>query len=148
MTIRDLHDNMRTKTVLAPRALATVAGSKTGKVIDRQGYGGVEFVFSYGATGASSAAIPVIIKEGDVTGTLTSVADADLLGTETLAGIGLVARTSGSGKNVTKRVGYKGQKRYLSAFIGVVSTAVVTAANIFGIAAILHSPAVAPTDNP
>lgn len=146
--MNDLHNNSRALTVLAPRALATVAGSKTSKVIDRQGYGGVEFIFSYGATSASTAAIPVVIKEGDVSGTLTSVADTDLLGTEALAGIGLVARTSGSGKNVVKRVGYKGNKRYLAAYIGTVSAAVVTVANIFGIAAVLHSPEIAPTANP
>lgn len=146
--MNDLHNNSRALTVLAPRALATVAGSKTAKVIDRQGFGGVEFIISYGATGASSAAIPVVVKEGDVTGTLTSVADADLLGTEALAGIGLVARTSGVGKNVVKRVGYKGSKRYVAAYIGVVSAAIVTAADIFAISAILHSPSVAPTSNP
>jgi hypothetical protein len=146
--MNDLHNNSRAQVVLAPRALATVAGSKTAKVIDRQGYGGVEFIFCYGATSASTAAIPVIVKEGDVTGTLTSVANDDLLGTEALAGIGLVARTSGVGKNVTKRIGYKGNKRYVAAYIGVVSAAVVTAANIFGISAILHSPEVGPTANP
>ena len=148
MSIKDLHNNTRALVVLAPRALATVAGSKTGKVIDRQGYGGVEFIFAYGATGASSAAIPVIVKEGDVTGTLTSVANADLLGTELLAGIGLVARTSGTGKNVVKRIGYVGNKRYVSAYIGVVSAALVTVADIFGITALLHNPGLAPTINP
>ena len=146
--MNDLHNNSRALTVLAPRSLATVAGSKTAKVIDRQGFGGVEFIFSYGATSASTAAIPVVIKEGDVTGTLTSVADGDLLGTEVLAGIGLVARTSGVGKNVVKRVGYKGNKRYVAAFIGTVSAAVVTVANIFGISAILHNPSISPTANP
>lgn len=148
MSIRDLHNNSRALTVLAPRALATVAGSKTAKIIDRQGYGGVEFIFSYGATGASTAAIPVLIKDGDVTGTMTSVADTYLLGTEALAGIGLVARTSGSGKNVVKRIGYVGTKRYVTAFIGTVSAAVVTVANIFGISAVLHNPSVSPTANP
>lgn len=146
--MNDLHNNSRALTVLAPRALATVAGSKTAKVIDRQGFGGVEFIFAYGATSASTAAIPVVIKEGDVTGTLTSVADGDLLGTEALAGIGLVARTSGTGKNVVKRVGYRGNKRYVTAFIGTVSAAVVTVANIFGISAILHNPSISPTANP
>lgn len=148
MSIRDLHNNTRALTVLAPRALATVAGSKTAKIIDRQGYGGVEFIISYGATGASTASIPVVIKDGDVTGTLTSVADAYLLGTEALAGIGLVARTSGSGKNVVKRIGYVGVKRYVAAYIGTVSAAVVTVANIFGISAVLHNPSVSPTANP
>lgn len=147
----DLHINIRAMTVLAPRALATVAGSKTSKTIDRQGYGGVEFLFCYGEnTGASTAAIPVVIKECDTaTGTFTSVADADLLGTEALAGIGSgVARTSGVSKLVTKRVGYKGSKRYLQAFIGTVSAATVSAAKIFGISAILHNPTLAPTSNP
>lgn len=147
--MNDLHNNIRALTVLAPRALATVAGSKTSKTIDRQGYGGVEFIFSYGATGASSAAIPVVIKECATTGgTFTSVADGDLLGTEALAGIGLVPRTSGSGKNVVKRIGYVGSKRYVQAFIGTVSAAVVTVANIFGISAVLHNPTLGPTANP
>lgn len=146
--MNDLHNSVRALTVLAPRALATVAGSKTAKVIDRQGFGGVEFIFSYGATSASTAAIPVVVKHGDVSGTLTSVADTDLLGTEALAGIGLVARTSGIGKNVVKRIGYAGPKRYVAAYIGTVSAAVVTVANIFGISAILHNPSLSPTANP
>lgn len=146
--MNDLHNRMRALTVMAPRALATVAGSKTAKVIDRQGYGGVEFIFSYGTNGASTASIPVVVKEGDVSGTLTSVADADLLGTEALAGVGAVARTSGVSMNVVKRIGYKGAKRYVAAYIGTVSAATVSASKIFGISAILHNPALAPTSNP
>jgi hypothetical protein len=58
---------------------------------------------------------PPIVKEGDVTGTMTSVADADLLGTEALAGDHRDhARTSGVSKNVAKRIGYTGGKRYVS----------------------------------
>jgi hypothetical protein len=53
-----------------------------GKVVDRKGYDGVEFIISYGTITATSATITPIIKHGDVTGTMTSVADADLLGTE------------------------------------------------------------------
>ena len=150
MSIKDMHDNTRAVVVLAPRALATVAGSKTAKIIDRQGYGGVEFIFSYGATGASTAAIPVVVKDGDVTGTMVSVADTYLLGTEVLAGIPVVAaaRASGVTKNVVKRIGYVGNKRYVTANIGVVSAAIVTVADIFGISAILHSPGLSPVTNP
>jgi hypothetical protein len=76
---------------------------------------------------------------------MTSVADADLLGTELLAGIAAgVARTSGLGKNVTKRIGYSGAKRYVQC--GVKST--VTAATPVSITALLHSPNVAPVPNP
>jgi hypothetical protein len=148
MSIKDLHNNIRAMTVQEPRALATVAGSKTQKVIDRQDYGGVEFIISYSATGASTAAIPVVVKDGDVSGTLASVANDYLLGTEALAGIGLVARTSGLGKNVTKRIGYVGSKRYVTCGIGTVSAAVVSASKIFAITAVLHSPKLGPASNP
>lgn len=148
MTIKDFHNNSRAVTVQEPRALATVAGSKTQKIIDRQGYGGVEFIVSYGSNGASTASIPIVVKDGDVTGTLTSVADAYLLGTEALAGVGAVARTSGVGKNVVKRIGYVGSKRYVTCAIGTVSAATVSASKIFAIGAILHNPSVGPTSNP
>jgi hypothetical protein len=56
-----------------------------------------------------------VIKEGDVTGTMTSVADTNLIGLELNASIAAAAtRTSGVSKNVTKRVGYIGTKRYVS----------------------------------
>ena len=148
MSIKDLHNNSRSVMVQEPRALATVAGSKTHKIIDRQGFGGVEFVIHYGSCGASTATIPVVVKDGDVTGTLTSVADTYLLGTETLAGVGAVARTSGVGKNVVKRIGYVGNKRYVTCGIGTVSAATVSASKLFSISATLHNPSVGPTSNP
>lgn len=144
MSIRDLHDSIRTKTVIKPVAMTTVAGL-AGKIIDRQGYGGVEFVFAYGEITSSIATITPVLKEGLVTSALTSVADADLLGTEVLAGVVAGARTSGTGKNVTKRIGYVGQKRYVQASIAASTT---TAATVVGVQAILHSPALAPTTNP
>jgi hypothetical protein len=89
--------------------------------------------------------VTLVVKEGDVTGTLTSVADADLRGTEALAGLAAGARVAGTGKEVTKRVGYKGVKRYVS--VDAVSTG-TTSVGCVGIAAILHNPANAPTANP
>jgi len=143
--MHDMHNNTRTRVALAPAALTTAAG-RTGKIIDRQGYGGVEFIVAYGSITATDATITVGLKEGDVTGTLTSVADANLLGTELLAGIAATTpRTSGVSKNVTKRVGYRGMKRYVQLNV---TAATVTAATIISSTAVLHSPEVAPTANP
>lgn len=142
--MHDIHNNARTLVALAPAALTTVAG-RTGKIIDRKGYGGIEFLVSYGSITATNATITVGLKEGDATGSLTSVADADLLGTEALAGVAAGARTSGVGKNVSKRVGYRGNKRYVQ--LNIVSST-VTAATIISSTAMLHSPTVAPTANP
>lgn len=84
------------------------------KVIDRQGFGGVHFVLGYGAIVTTGTVCTVSVREGDVTGTLTSVADADLIGTEALASRLGGATTSGVGSNVRKSIGYKGSKRYVN----------------------------------
>ena len=143
--MNDLHNNTRTKTVIAPLAIGANA-TKTGKIIDRQGYGGIEFIAAYGAVTTTGTIVTLVCKEGDVTGMLTSVADADLLGTEALASLlAATPRTSGSTSNVTKRLGYKGQKRYVQ--VNAVQTG-VTSVGCVGITALLHSPGLAPTDNP
>ena len=139
-----LHENVRTAVGVAPVAIGTTGTGQVGKVIDRAGYSGVEFVVAYGTITSTAAVYTVTVKEGDATGSMTSVADADLVGTEALAGLAAGARTSGTGKNVTKRIGYKGKKRYVQC--GVKSTA--TAGTLVSVTAVLHSPLVAPTSNP
>lgn len=143
--MRDSHNNIRTKIGIAPVAVGTTGTGQTGKVIDRQGYDGLEFIVGYGSITATNATLTVTVKEGDVTGTLTSVADADLLGTEALAGVVAAAtRTSGVSKNVSKRIGYTGGKRYVQ--INVKST--VTAGTLISATALLTRAALKPTPNP
>ena len=76
----DLHNSMKALTAVNPAAIGPNA-TKTGKILDRQGYGGVEFIMHYGAVTTTGTVCTVVLFEGDVTGTLTSVADGDLLGT-------------------------------------------------------------------
>ena len=145
MTIKDLHTVVRTAVVVAPVAVGTTGTGKTGKVIDTQGYGGVEFLVAYGTVTATNAVFTVTALEGSVTGTLTSIASGDLQGTTLLAGLAAAAtRTSGVSKNLTKRLGYLGSKRYVS--MNISST--VTAGTPVSITALLHTPNVAPTANP
>lgn len=144
MSIKDLHNNSRTKTVISPLAIGANA-TKTGIVIDRQGYGGVELIASYGAVTTTGTVVTMVVFEGDVTGTLTSVANDYLLGTEALFSLAAGARVAGTGKEVTKRIGYVGNKRYLR--VDAVQTG-TTSVGVVGVAALLHSPGVAPTANP
>ena len=128
-----------------PVAVGTTGTGKTGKIIDRQGYGGVEFIFDYGAITSTAAVFTATVFEGDTTGTMTSVADADLLGTEADAGIAAAnPRVSGTSMNVSKRIGYKGSKRYVRA--DVKSTA--TAGALIAVDAVLFNPVLGPTSNP
>jgi hypothetical protein len=141
----DFHNNVKAIRMLSPVAAGTTGTGKTSSILDRAGYGGVEIVFDYGTVTATNATYTVTLLEGDVTGTLTSVADADMLGTEVLAGVAAAAtRTSGVSKNVSKRLGYKGAKRYLQA--KVVNT--VTATTPIAVTALLFNPSVAPVSNP
>lgn len=140
----DLHNNIDAVRIVGPVAIganATVAG----KVIDRKGFGTVEFVTSYGAIATTGTVVTPIVKHGDVTGTMTSVADADLIGTEALAARLGGATTSGVGANVSKRVGYAGPKRYVTCDMAKTGT---TSVGCMAVTAILGSPAVAPVANP
>lgn len=133
----DMHNNVKVVTAVAPVAIGTTGTGQVGKVIDRQGFGGVEFIVAYGTVTATAAVYTVTVKEGDVTGTMTSVADADLIGTEALAGVAATTpRTSGVSKNVMKKVGYKGGKRYVQC--GVKST--TTATTPVSVTAVLFNP--------
>ncbi|MFK5283096.1 hypothetical protein ACI3PL_26355, partial [Lacticaseibacillus paracasei] len=80
-----------------------------------------------------------------VTGTLTSVADADLLGTEALASLLAGARVAGTGKEVSKRLGYIGTKRYVQ--LSAVQTG-TTSVGCIAATALLFNPSVAPITNP
>lgn len=142
--MNDLHNNSRTVNIITAAAIGANA-TKSGLVKDRQGYGGVEFYVSYGSVTTTGTIVTLVVKEGDVTGTMTSVANADLLGTEALASLLAGARVAGTGKEVTKRIGYKGIKRYVT--VDAVQTG-VTSVGCISVVGVLHSPNNAPTTNP
>jgi hypothetical protein len=142
--MNDLHSNIRTKTVITPTAIGANA-TKTGLVIDRQGYGGVEFIAEYGSVTTTGTIVTLVCRDGDATGSLASVADTYLIGTEALASLLAGARVAGTGKEVTKRLGYKGIKRYVS--VNAVQTG-TTSVGCVSVTAILHSPELAAQTNP
>ena len=143
--MKDLHNKVTATRVLGPVAIGANA-TKTGKIMDLSGYGGVEFVASYGAVTTTGTVCTLICYDGDVTGTMTSVADADLLGTEALASLlATTPRTSGVSQNVSKKLGYSGAKRYVR--VDAVGSG-VTSVGCVAVTALLHSAVIAPTSNP
>lgn len=144
MESNDLHSSMKQALAIIPAAIGANA-TKTGNIIDRKGYGGLEFVLDYGSVTTTGTIVTAVVKEGDVTGTLTSVADADLIGTEALASLLAGARVAGTGKEVSKRIGYKGAKRYVQ--LSLVQTG-TTSVGCVSATAVLFNPQVAPVANP
>ncbi len=144
MKSNDLHNSIKQQRIVGPVAIGA-NGTITGKIIDRKGYGGVEFVSGYGAITTTGTVVTLVAFEGDVTGTMTSVADADLLGTEALASRLGGPTTSGVGSNVAKRLGYKGNKRYVR--VDAVKSG-TTSVGCVDVKAILFNPHVGPVANP
>jgi hypothetical protein len=132
--MRDMHNNISVLHAISPQAVGTsgIAGGKLSGALDRRGFESVEFIYNSGASASVADTITPVIYEGDTTnGSFTSVATADLLGTE--AALTLSAAKSG-------RVGYNGNKRYLK--IRLYGTGTATA--IVAATAILGAPAVRP----
>lgn len=132
----DFHNSIRSLRVISPVSLgATGSGGKTGVVVDRAGYEGVDIEVSVGAVTATNATVTLKVLEGDVTGTMTTAASTSLI--TTANGANLIAgtpRTSGvqnTGQNWTARVGYIGVKRYVSAkLIPTISGGITAGANV------------------
>ena len=72
MSNNDLHSNIKPMMAVIPIALGAT-GVMAGAIIDRQAYGGLTFIIDYGSITTTGTNIAVLVKEGDVTGTLTSV---------------------------------------------------------------------------
>jgi hypothetical protein len=122
--MRSSINEMKRVRSVSPVAIGTTGTGQTGKIVDRRptvsgstiNYRRVVFELDYGTITAVNAAFTLVVKEGDVTSTMTSIADADLDGTEAGAVPATGTRTSGSTKNVSFRLGYKGTKRYVQVF--------------------------------
>ena len=136
----DFKNNVKVMPSITPVAAGTTGTGQTGLVVDTRGYEGVTVVYSYGAITATAATFTATLLEGDVTGTMTSVADADLIGTEAAAGLAAAVRVDGSTEKVALPLGYRGNKRYVQAKIVNTATAgTPVAANV-----LLPSPNIAP----
>lgn len=105
----DLHNNAEFVTAVQPYD-PSATGTKTGIIIDRAsyGYGPVTFAHMVGAIAATGFSATPVILAGAATGSLASVADTDLIGTEAGAALSGTAADNKCGK-----VTYKGTARYV-----------------------------------
>lgn len=143
--MHEIHSNIKAVKAIQPKAVGTsgaLNGSLSG-VIDTLGYRGVEFIYGYGTTAAVTDVVTPVVLECETSGgTFTSVADADLIGTEAAAAMPATAttRVSGVSMNFNSKLGYKGSKRFLKTRLYGIGTATA----IVSAVALLHTPRHAP----
>lgn len=117
--MRDMHNNISVLRAIKPVAVGTTgaANGQLSGIIDRQGFESVEFIYQSGGSASVADTITPVILEAAATGdSFTSVANADLLGTE-------AALTLTTAAGVIGRVGYRGNKRYLKMRLYGIGTA-------------------------
>ena len=139
--MRDLMNNIHP----AGAAVVTVTNADTpvvSPIVDVQGYDSLAFLIGTGTVTDANATFAVLVEDGEAANLsdAAAVPDADLIGTEALAGF-TFALDGGA-----RKIGYKGTKRY-------VRCTVTPAGNDIGAAPIaiipvLGHPARVPTANP
>ena len=130
--MRDIVHNIGADTALSPQTITTSAVN--GAIIDLSGFNSVAFVVTSG-TVTDGTSYTASLTEGDASDLSggTAVAAGDILGT-----LPVFAATD---DNVTKRVGYVGNKRYVRLTL---TPAGATSGGVFSAVAFKRHPASAP----
>lgn len=138
--MRDLFNHINPVRCISPVSVSDTT-AQVGQIIDRQGYESLTYVIAAGSIADADATFTVLLEESNDSGMsgATAVADADLIGTEALAGFQF------DSDNKTFKLGYKGNMRYTRLTVTPVSNA---SAAVFGAVAILGHPTGTPTANP
>lgn len=140
--MRDLMNNVHVVNAIPPVAARTDNTAIVSSIIDVRDYDSAMFAISVGANTDANATFAVLLEESDASNMsgAVAVADADLNGTEALAGFQF------DDDNETRKLGYRGAKRYIRLTITPSGN---DAGNIFVAAvAILGNPGLRPTANP
>lgn len=113
--MRDLHNNVEVAVAFDTAAISTDTTTQ-GNIIDLQGFDSVEFVIQSGTL--TDGTYTPLLEESDASDLSGSnaVADANLLGTEATAAFGL------TDDDAVKKLGYRGNKRYVRLSIVSAST--------------------------
>lgn len=114
----DLHSKLAILAAIAPVSVADNT-AQVGAIVDRQGFGGLEYAIALGAIADADATFTVLLEHGDQAdlSDATAVPDADLLGTEAEAGFQF------DDDNETRKLGYRGNKRFTRLTITPVNNA-------------------------
>lgn len=138
--MRDLHNNIHVARAISPVSVADNT-AQVSQIIDRQGYQSLELLIATGSVADADATFVVLVEDGDDSGLsdAASVTDANLLGTEALAGFQF------DDDNEVRKIGYIGDKRYVRLTVTPVNNA---SAAVIAAVAVLGHPNYTPTINP
>ena len=133
--MKDLVNNIDLRRAISPVSVSDNT-AQVSQAIDMQGYGSLTFGIAAGSIADADVTFTVLVEESDSSGSgYSAVADADLIGTEVLAGFQF------DDDNEVRKIGYKGSKRYVRLTVTPANNA---SAALLSCVAILGHPALAP----
>lgn len=138
--MRDLFNHVHPLRCISPVSVSDNT-AVVGQIIDRAGFDSLTYVILLGSLADADATFAVTIDEGNAANLsdATAVAAADLIGTTALAGFAF------GDDDETRKLGYKGSKRYTR--LTITPSANASAALLAAVAVLGH-PNVGPTANP
>lgn len=138
--MNDLMNNVYPKRCISPVSVSDNT-AQVGQIIDRRGFDSLTYLIAIGSVADADATFTVLLEEGDAANLsdAAAVADADLLGTEVLAGFQF------DDDNECRKLGYRGSKRYTRLTITPANN---TGAAVLSAVALLGDPSLGPTANP
>lgn len=137
----DLMNRVHTVTAIAPVAARTDNTAIVSTIFDTRGMSAVMLALILGTNTDANATFTTLLEEGDDSelSDAAAVADGDMIGTEALASFTFADDTE------TRKLGYKGSKRYIRA---TVTPAGNDSGNIFIAGAWIGTPLDQPAANP
>jgi hypothetical protein len=138
--MRDLMNNIHPVRAISPVSVADNT-AQVSQIIDRRGYDSLTFLIAIGSVADADTTFTVLVEEGDAANLSDAAAvdDADLIGTELLAGFQF------DDDNEPRKIGYRGAKRYVRMTITPANNA---SAALLAVIAVLGHASLKPTANP
>ncbi|NBT49940.1 MAG: hypothetical protein EBV86_01915 [Marivivens sp.] len=135
--MQDLHNNVEVRRAISPVSVADNT-AQVSQIIDMQGFRSLEFAIAIGSVADADATFAVLVEDGDNSGLsdAAAVSDDNLLGTEATAGFQF------DDDDETRKIGYRGTKRYVRLTITPAANA---SAALMSAVAVLGHPENGPT---
>lgn len=111
--MRDLHHDVKYSRAISPAAATADDTPWVSQILDTANFAINELVLMVGALADANATFTVLLEEGDASNLSggNAVADADMIGNEAGASFQF------DSDNTTRKLGYKGAKRYIRATV-------------------------------
>ena len=140
MSLKDEFNEVNPKRSISPVSFSSNT-ALVGQIIDNKGYGALTYVIAVGTAGTAGATYTVTLDEGNASdlSDASAVAATDLIGTLALASF------TGNDADKTRKLGYKGSKRYTRLTI---TPAGNSAAAVVGVVALQDEADIQPAANP